>query len=343
MIHIVGNVGVDLSMGPIPALPAWGTELLAGTSVYRPGGAAVNVALGLAGLYQPDGITLDEIQGKSPQAGAGRQARRPVPVRVYCAVGDDRDGWELRAQLERAGVDATCVEPLPGETTSLGLALVREDGERAFVTDLGALRKVDIDWVRTRLADVTGPAWVLATGMSLFPGLGPAGVAALFRWLRSRGLRTALDTGWDVEGWTAERVAGWLEALTWTDLFLPNEMEAQALTGMADPAAAAAVLQRRSGGIVVVKTGPAGCWVVTPDGVRHYPIRPVPVPDTTGAGDLFSAGVLYGLDHGWMLSRAVELGQRLAAVVLQNRRSRFPSVAELLGDDAVGEAASQRT
>ena len=53
------------------------------------------------------------------------------------------------------------------------------------------------------------------------------------------------------------------------DVFLPNEVEACALAGRdGDPAQAARVLQAVSGGWVVVKLGPRGCFAVGPEGAR---------------------------------------------------------------------------
>ncbi|BDG60409.1 carbohydrate kinase family protein [Caldinitratiruptor microaerophilus] len=331
-IHVLGNVGVDLSMGPVGRLPTWGTEILAGESVYRPGGAAVNVALALAGLSRARrGLSLAELERSAGPAATSDGSTPPeAPVRVYCTLGDDRDGKALRDQLLRAGIPATGLELVAGERTSLGLALVRADGERAFVTDLGALRRVDKAWALSRLGDASGPGWLLATGMTLFPGLPPDALAEVFRTARARGLMTALDTGWDVDDWPPARVEAWREVLPAVDLFLPNESEAARLSGQDNPALAARALQKRSGGTVIVKTGTAGAWVATPHGAWMAPTEPLAVPDTTGAGDVFDAGVLYGLSLGWPVDRAVRLGHRLAGTVLQNRRSYFPSLAEVL-------------
>lgn len=337
--HVLGNVGLDLSMGPVPRLPTWGTEILAGASVYRPGGAAANVALTLAGLGRRGrGLTLHELEGDRERdhgACSGNPAPAPdPPVRLFAAVGADRTGRELRRVLWRAGVDVGGMELLPGETTSLGLALVRADGERAFVTDLGALRRMDEAWALASTRSVRGPGWFLVTGASLLPGLPPQAVGRLLAAMRARGLRTALDMGWDVDDWPSRRVDAWRATLAAVDLFLPNDAEAAALTGGAGPAEAAALLQRLSGGTVVVKTGPGGAWLATPHGTVHVPTRALPVTDTTGAGDCFAAGMIYALAAGCDPVAAVRVGHAVAGAVLQARRARFPSadeVSELCG------------
>lgn len=322
--HILGNVGVDLSLGPIGRLPTWGTEIVAERAVYRPGGAAVNVGMALAGLFWPaPGLGLDQVSGADP-------ADPPtVPVRIHSPIGDDDAGARLGMQLRRAGIDLEGIDVRPDERTSLGLALVRSDGERAFVTDLGALALFEPDDVITSLVDATPGGWLLATGMTLFPRLAPQGLPAVFDTARRMGLHTALDTGWEINDWPAGVVERWLAVLPTVDLFLPNQAEAEALTGLDDPARTAVALQEKSGGTVIVKVGAAGVWSAAGEAPVFHPTRPVEILDATGAGDVFAAALLYGLDRGDQMEEAIALGQRLAGEVLENRRTFFPSIQDL--------------
>lgn len=337
-IYILGNVDVDVSMGPLESLPAWGTEVVAqAPTTYRPGGAAGNMALALAGLVRPSGsLLLTELEkavSSSVSLPAGPMLSRPQhdppAVCLFCAVGDDAQGRSLHAQFSRAGLGGW-LEPIPGELTSLGLALVRADGERAFVTDLGALRHMDLVWARKALAGVEGPGFFVVNGASLLPGLPPADVGALFQEMRGRGLKTCLDTGWDVNGWPPATVQQWRDVMALTDFFFPNEMEAAVLSGETDPARAADALRAFGAGTVAVKVGPKGVVLADMSGVRLIPTEPKPIPDTTGAGDIFDAGFLYALGFGWPADDAARLGQRLAAVILLSRRTRFPSLSQML-------------
>ncbi|MGE5589570.1 MAG: carbohydrate kinase family protein [Bacillota bacterium] len=331
-IHILGNVDLDLSLGPLKGLPNWGTEVVAlGPSTYRPGGAAGNTALALAGLMRRNrGLTLADLEGAGadPQAVPRSEAASGINAYVYCALGDDEQGRRLQAQFQVAGLGGR-LEGLAGEATSLGLALVREDGERAFVTDLGALRRMDLDWAAAALGNVRGPGYFLLNGVSLLPALPPEQAALLLRSMRERGLQTCLDTGWDVDNWPSSVVQGWRLALASVDFFFPNDLEAGALTGETDPVRAARILQDISGGTVVVKLGAEGAVLADVHGIRTVPTEPLPVADTTGAGDVFNAGFLYGLSLGWTPDEAVRLGHRVAAQVLANRRTYFPSLDEL--------------
>jgi sugar/nucleoside kinase (ribokinase family) len=71
--------------------------------------------------------------------------------------------------------------------------------------------------------------------------------------------------------------------------------------------------------LAVITTGPEGCIVVTPDDVLHAPAQPVEhVLDTTGAGDLFAAGFLYGYTRSASLAECAHLGAIAAAEVISH-------------------------
>ena len=69
----------------------------------------------------------------------------------------------------------------------------------------------------------------------------------------------------------------------------------------------------------VATTGPEGCIIVTPDGVMREPAEPVErVLDTTGAGDLFAAGFLFGYTRAMSLAQCARLGSIAAAEVISH-------------------------
>ena len=71
--------------------------------------------------------------------------------------------------------------------------------------------------------------------------------------------------------------------------------------------------------LAVITTGAQGSIVVSPDGIQEVPARPVDrVLDTTGAGDLFAAGFLFGLTNGRSLAECADLGAVAAAEVISH-------------------------
>lgn len=102
------------------------------------------------------------------------------------------------------------------------------------------------------------------------------------------------------------------------DLLFGNEHELTSLYEVDGLDEAIRAVQRDCA-LAVVTTGPEGCLVVTPDGVMREPAEPVErVLDTTGAGDLFASGFLFGYTRSMSLSRCARLGSIAAAEVISH-------------------------
>jgi sugar/nucleoside kinase (ribokinase family) len=102
------------------------------------------------------------------------------------------------------------------------------------------------------------------------------------------------------------------------DILFGNEDELCALyeVGSVDEATDSV---RRECPLVAVTAGADGSYVVTPDGTVHVAAEPVDrVLDTTGAGDLYAAGFLFGLTSGESLADCARLGSIAAAEVISH-------------------------
>ena len=92
------------------------------------------------------------------------------------------------------------------------------------------------------------------------------------------------------------------------DILIANEDEARAYTGETDPGRALAALQRGVG-IAALKLGPAGSLIAHEGRVVRVPAcGDGAAVDTTGAGDLWAAGFLFGLVEGYELEVCGALG-----------------------------------
>jgi len=76
--------------------------------------------------------------------------------------------------------------------------------------------------------------------------------------------------------------------------------------------------------IAVVKTGPDGSWVKRGDEVIKVDALKVNAVDTTGAGDLYAAGFLYGYSNGFSLDKCGMFGSILAGKVIEIIGARMP-------------------
>jgi ribokinase len=110
----------------------------------------------------------------------------------------------------------------------------------------------------------------------------------------------------------------------------PNESEVQLLTGE-DYVKGARVLLREGAQTVAVKLGARGCYVT--DGVDEHLIKAyeAKVVDTTGAGDAFCAGFLYGLLKGKDLYTCGDLGNYVASrkIRIDGARDGLPNRSDL--------------
>jgi sugar/nucleoside kinase (ribokinase family) len=294
-VLVIGNVNVDIIMGPLVPWPRPGTETILPQSELRVGGAVGNTALAL-------------------QALGGR-------YRMICNIGDDVFGrW-----LSDAFGDAARGWPKARVNTTVSVGLTHPGGERTFLTTQGHL-------LAMTLADALGllPARAGKGDVALLCGgfLSPRLIGsyeALISALVARGFALALDTGWPSGGWspaTRRRVAGWLAAC---DHILLNEVESCSLAGKRDVAAAALWISARAkpAATVVVKRGPLGAsaWQ---DGESCDVAAPrVKVVDTIGAGDVFNAGYLHARLQGESLASAVRKGVSIASAAISTSPRRY--------------------
>ncbi|WP_250007542.1 carbohydrate kinase family protein [Actinoplanes sp. M2I2] len=278
---VVGDANPDVVVSGAPADPPWGhRERLVDAGALTLGGSAAITACGAARL----GLRT---------AFAGR-------------VGDDPAGRFCLDALRERGVDVTGCVIDPDRPTALTVVLA-SGGDRAMLTAPGCLpfhRPDDLD-----PGLVAAARHVHVSSYFLQPRLAAA-LPAWFAGLRAAGATTSLDTNDDPSGaWDSPVTA----AIARTDVFLPNEAEALALTGTDDVGAAAEKLAA-SAGLVVVKRGAAGALAWTGDGpvtVAAHPVTPV---DTVGAGDSFNAGFLAGRLGGLDLAGSLRLAAACGAL-----------------------------
>jgi sugar/nucleoside kinase (ribokinase family) len=245
----------------------------------------------------------DLVLGGSAAIMACGAARLGVPTALVAAVGADLYGDFVRAALTARSVDTSALRTVQSPT---GLSVILSAADRTILTltgAIGALEPADIAF--------DGYAHLHVASYFLQPKLA-AGLAEVFARARSAGVTTSLDTNWD----PAERWSGVRDVLASTDVFLPNEAELAAITGLEDPVEAAEDLVAQ-GTIVVLKAGASGGRAWWPGGACRQPGRAVSVVDTTGAGDSFDAGFLAGWLRGLPIPTCLEMA--VAAGALSTR------------------------
>jgi sugar/nucleoside kinase (ribokinase family) len=220
-------------------------------------------------------------------AGTAKLGLRTV---ISGLVGADTFGSFVLDRLRELGVGAEGVIVDPDVTTGLTVILNRGE-DRAILTHLGAMAEMAVSRIDRRLLDRSRHVHI--TSYFLQHAL-QSGLPDIVRHARSRGTTVSMDTNWDpAERWDD----GVHEVLRSVDTFLPNEAEAMALTGSGTVEDAARALSEVVPE-VVVKRGARGAYAICDGQVLEAPAVPVEVRDTTGAGDSFDAGYVYGQLRG---------------------------------------------
>ncbi|WP_454717459.1 carbohydrate kinase family protein [Caulobacter segnis] len=287
-LTIIGDVAVDLVLGPVTGWPKIGTETIMQRSELRAGGSGGNTALAMRHLG--------------------------APCRLLSQVGGDTFGGWLAEEFK--GLDAQLGVTQTATTISTGV--IHDCGERTFFTTKGHLEAQSWDEMRPRLGPPPAPGSIaLLTGVFLLPRMRET-YAQVLDDLSALGYQIAIDTGWPPEGWTFETRAATTAWLTRCDHILLNEIEIKGLAGVEDldDALLALAPMMRPDATLVAKTGAKGA-VATYGGARFkVAAPPIAVFDTIGAGDSFNAGYLAAKLSGLGVREALDQGCRTASAVI---------------------------
>jgi len=270
----VGILVADHLCSPIDRMPEAGELVLADELPLAIGGCAANAAIDLARL----------------------------------CVGNDAFGKFIIATLTQHGVDAAAIGQRAGVGTSGTLIINVKGQDRRFIHAVGAnatLRASDIPLDLVRQAKV-----LYLGGYLLMSSLTHDDVAKLFQTARGYGVTTVLDVVLPGPG---DHFAGMEKVLAETDVFLPNEDEAAALTGLSDPIAQAERFREAGASTVVITCGHAGSVLLSNNLCLRSGTYPVDFVGGTGSGDAFDAGYIAGLLNGDEPRRCLEWASALGA------------------------------
>ncbi len=289
---------------------------------------ALGLAKGTMALVEADRAdALYASMGPAVEVSGGSAANTAAGVASFGGtaafvgkVADDQFGAVFSHDIRAVGVQFTTPPVGPGPTTGRCLVLVTPDAQRTMTTYLGAatlLAPDDVDGdllARARFTYVEGYLWdppeASAAARHAIEVAGAAG----------RQVALSLSDPFCVER-HREELRSLVEGGRVSVLFA-NEVEIMALFEVAsfDDAVGAV----RAGDLVAALTrGPMGSVVVSGSSVVEVPAEPVArVVDTTGAGDLYAAGFLYGLTHGADLEVCGRLGSVAAAEVISHVGAR---------------------
>jgi len=250
------------------------------------------------------------------------------------AIGEDELGGFFVRDMINAGVEPHLIHSK--EETGRAITLVTPDSERTFATYLGAASELSAagsqqltvnsqqSAVHSHLPIAIGTPitshqydYFLLEGFLVYDhNLAETSL----KLAKESGLTVSIDlASYNVVGANREFLHAMIEK--YVDIVFANEEEAKAFSGK-EPLEALKDLSRKCD-IAVVKIGSKGSLIK--QGKEIVEIRAIPAHpvDTTGAGDLYASGFLYGLSQGMPIQRCGEIGAILAGNVIEVMGSKM--------------------
>ncbi len=279
---------------------------------------------GKGGMLLTDAATLQDLLRRipdtphaSPGGSAGNTlfalARLGAATSFLGKTGNCEQGQFYRDRFAQLGGDVQRFK-IGDVPNGHCLSLVTPDGERTMRTDLGAAMTLAPDEISAQ--DFRGCSHAHIEGYLLFNA---ALMQRVIESAKEAGCSISLDlASYEVVGAAKDTLPGILR--DYVDIVFANEEEAAAFTGLSDDYPAMALQLAGLCDIAAIKVGARGSYIASGGTVEK--VEPVPaarVVDTTGAGDLWAAGFLYGWSRRLPLTECARIGSILGSAVVQTQ------------------------
>jgi sugar/nucleoside kinase (ribokinase family) len=280
----VGNTVADVIVHTVDELPPKGKLVYKESISLYSGGCAMSSAVDLAKLGASSAI--------------------------IAKIGADSFGSFLKNELEKYQVDTRGLI-MSEYPTSASVALIASDSERTFLHCPGAnahFSDSDVDWDIVAEARIVFPS-----GLMIMPSFDGEPCARVLKRAQEMGKITALDVAWDSQDLWMKKLA---PCMRYIDYFLPSVEEAEKLSGESGLDKMADIFFDSGVKHIIIKLGKDGCYLrESKSGAgKYFPAyKNIKAVDTTGAGDAFCAGFLFGLSRDYNLEECCKIGNAAGA------------------------------
>ena len=250
---------------------------------------------------------------------ASKLGMRPTLVSV---VGSDFATGFLKKELSKAKVKNRLFKSsLPN---SFSLIRVDKKGERAILSAKNCLSEITAKKVeKALLPKLSAGDIVFFGGFFHLLNLRKEFIQLLKK-IRRKGATVCFDTCFDTTGkWSVHAF------LPFIDFLFVNELELKHISKGNSTSKRVQHLFNKGACFMVVKQGKAGATLFAQDVSMRFPAQKTKAVDTTGAGDAFNAGFVFGLMHNRPLDKCMIAGNFVAATKIRQHRLAAPSAKEL--------------
>jgi len=244
-------------------------------------------------------------------------SRLGVRTSFLGSISDDAWGIEIAEGLKREDVGCSFLKVTPGYTSQFAfIAITKEGGNRTIFWHRGSVPHLSA-------ADVDVSCFPKAEILHI-DGLMIEASQEAARQARQRGLTVVLDAGTMREGS--------LELASMVDVLIASERFAEPLTGKGAPPEQVLKRLRQVGPQeVVITRGLHGSMGLSGDEIVCQNAFTVKAKDTTGAGDVYHGGYVYGLLKGWSMRECMRFASAAAALKCREigAQKGIPALAEI--------------
>jgi len=282
----VGCAGLlveDTFCGPLAALPPEGALQVLADMPVKAGGCAANVAIDLA----KQGIVVDVVGCLGQDSAAGMLLKTFAAHDIGCSRVVRLDGWR----------------------TSKTVILLIEGQDRRYLHVVGANGAFKVDhipreWIASLKVFYLG-------GLFALPGIDVGKLAALLEFCQAAKVVTVVDV---VAPQELHGMSQLKPLLPLIDVFVPNEDEARAFTGLTDPFDQLRSLQNAGANTVIITRGGLGSVAALgEEKTWSCGTYQMDVVDPSGSGDAFTSGVIQSILMDWDLPQTLRYASAIGA------------------------------
>jgi ribokinase len=292
-VLVLGSINIDF-VSFVSRYPQPGETLVSNDFGIFQGGKGANQAIALAKLV--------------------------VPTMMLGKVGKDVLSDFALSSLQESGVDITGISTSQKSSTGSASIWVNAQGQNSIVIYPGANGEVDEDYIIQHEKFFDDASWLLTQFEIPLES-----ILLALKFAKKHGLKTIMDPA-PVRKISNNDVWGLV------DYLLPNEIELRELTYTENILKAIRILKSRGVKEVIVKLGKQGAGYEEKGTFNLFPAVPVEqVVDTTGAGDCFIAGFLYGMLQQEDIAQAIQVANLTASYSIQKKGAAisFPKKSEI--------------